>query len=65
MLLWLWQRLEATAPIRLLAQELPEAKGAALKGQKKKEKTLRQMTMKTQPFKIYVMLQKQFLEGSS
>ena len=27
--------------------------------------TLEQMTMKTQPYKIYEMQQKQFLEGSS
>ena len=31
---------------------------------KKIFKIWRQMTMKTQPFKIYGMLQKQFLEGS-
>ena len=37
-LLWLWCRLEATAPIRPLAWEPPYAEGAALKGQKTKEK---------------------------
>ena len=37
-LLWLWHRLEATAPIRPLAWELPYAMGVALKGQKKKNK---------------------------
>ena len=30
-LLWLWHRPAATAPIRLLAWELPHATGAALK----------------------------------
>ena len=38
--LWLWHRLEATAPIRPLAWESPCAAGAALKeakGQKKKK----------------------------
>ena len=30
-LLWLWQRLAATAPIQLLAWELPYAVSAALK----------------------------------
>ena len=39
MLLWLWQRPVATAPIGLLAWEPPYAKGAALKRQKdQKEK---------------------------
>ena len=32
---------------------------------KKKKTTSRQMTMKTQPFKIYRMPQKQFLDGNS
>ena len=35
-LLWLW--LAATAPIRLLAWELPYAAGVALRRQKKKKK---------------------------
>ena len=34
-LLWLWCRLAATAPIRPLARELPCAVGADLKGQNK------------------------------
>ena len=34
-LLWLWHRLMATAPIRPLAWEPPHAPGAALKRQKK------------------------------
>ena len=37
-LLWLWLRTTATAPIRLLAWEPPYASGAALKGQKTKDK---------------------------
>ena len=39
MLLWLWCRLAAAAPIRLLAWEHPYATGTALKT-KKKEKML-------------------------
>ena len=35
---WLWCRLAATAPIRLLAWELPYDSGAALKRPKKKKK---------------------------
>ena len=38
MLLWLWHRLAAAAPIRPLAWELPYATGAALKKKEKKEK---------------------------
>ena len=40
-MLWLWYRLPATAPIRLLAREPPYAEGAALektKRQKKRER---------------------------
>jgi len=37
-LLWLWRRPAATAPIRLLAWEPPNAAGAALKRQKTKKK---------------------------
>ena len=37
-LLWLWRRLAATAPIRPLAWEPPYAVGAALKRQERKEK---------------------------
>ena len=36
-LLWLWHRAAATAPIRPLAGEFTYAVGAALKSQKKKE----------------------------
>ena len=35
------------------------------KSKEKFKNILRQMTMKTQPFQIYEMLQKQFIEGSS
>ena len=35
MLLWLWRRLAATAPIQSLAWELPYVAGAALKRKKK------------------------------
>ena len=38
MLLWLWHRPAATALIRPLAWEHPHAAGAALKGQKTKNK---------------------------
>ena len=37
-LLWLWHRLAAVAPIRLLAWEPPYAADVALKRQKKKKK---------------------------
>ena len=37
-LLWLWRRSAATAPIRPLAWEPPYAAGAALKQQKTKKK---------------------------
>jgi len=37
-LLWLWCRPAATAPIRPLAWEPPYATGATLKGQKDKQK---------------------------
>ena len=37
-LLWLWRRPAATAPIRPLVWELPYAVGAALKGQKTQKK---------------------------
>ena len=39
--------------------------GSTRKSKRKLKNTLRQMTMKTQPYKIYGMQQKQFLEGSS
>ena len=38
MLLWLWHRPAAVAPIRPLAWELPYATGETLKKQKKKKK---------------------------
>ena len=38
MLLWLWYRPTAAAPIRPLAWELPYASGSALKRQKRKER---------------------------
>ena len=37
-LLWLWRKPEATAPIGILAWEPPYAVGVALKKQKKKDK---------------------------
>ena len=37
-LLWLWHRLAAVAPIHPLAWELPYAMGVALKRQKRKKK---------------------------
>ena len=37
-LLWLWRRLAATAPIRPLVWEPPYAKGAALKNKKTNKK---------------------------
>ena len=40
-MLWLWCRLAATVPIGPLAWEPPYAAGAALKGQKTKEKKAR------------------------
>ena len=39
--------------------------GSMMKPKRKLKNTLRQMTMKTQPYKIYGIQQKQFLEGSS
>ena len=38
MLLWLWYRPAAAAPIQSLAWEFPYAVGVALKSQKKKKK---------------------------
>ena len=40
-LLWLWCRLAAVAPIRPLAWKIPYAEGAALRRQKRKEKKKR------------------------
>ena len=42
MLLWLWRRLTAKVPIRLLAWEPPYATGVALKKKKKKKKKRRE-----------------------
>ena len=50
MLLWLWCRLAATAPIRPLAWEPPYAEGVALKRQKTKQnKTKQNKTKKKNP----------------
>ena len=38
-LLWLWRKPAAEAPIESLAQELPHAKGAAIKIKLKKKKS--------------------------
>ena len=43
MLLWLWCRLAATAPVGPLAWEPPYAEGSALKKTKKKKKKNEQM----------------------
>ena len=46
-LLWLWCRPEATAPIQLLAWELPYAMGAALESEKKKKKKKKRSSIAT------------------
>ena len=51
-LLWLWQRLAATAPIRPLAWEPPNASGVALKEQETKKKK-KKKKKKTFSFKKY------------
>ena len=43
LLLWLWPRPAATAPIQPLVWELPYTLGEALKRQKKKKKTTTRM----------------------
>ena len=43
MLLWLWHRLAAVAPIGPLVQKLPYAVGAALKKKKKERKERKEM----------------------
>ena len=48
-LLWLWCRSVATAPIRPLAWEPPYAEGAALKEQKRKEKKRREDALNPHP----------------
>ena len=40
-LLWLWQRLVATAPIQYLASELPYAAGAVLEKKRKNHSQIR------------------------
>ena len=52
-LLWLWRRPAATAPIHLLAWELPYAKGMALNKDKKKKKKKERKKEKFQPDSIY------------
>jgi len=48
MLLWLWPRQAAAAPIQPLAWELPYATGVALKSkQRKKQKQTKQPNKKT------------------
>ena len=56
MLLWLWYRPAATAPIQLLAEELPYAAGAVLK-KKKKNKTKQKATPRNWScfFGFYIM----------
>ena len=52
-LLWLWNRLPATAPIRPLAWEPPYAVGVAQKGQKTKTKTKKGKKKKMMAFDLY------------
>ena len=47
-LLWLWRRLAAIAPIRLLAWEPPYASSVALEKTKKKKKSERAREMRFQ-----------------
>ena len=42
-----------------------ESNGSMMESRRKSKNSLRKVTMKTQPYKIYGMQQKQFLEGSS
>ena len=49
MLLWLWRRLVATAPIRPLAWEPPDAAGAAQRNRKKRQKKERMIITKVKP----------------
>ena len=51
-LLWLWCRLAATAPICPLAWEPPYAMGAGLKSKKKKRKQAKKRNDKEEPRKI-------------
>ena len=44
-LLWLWRRLAAAAPIWPLAWELPYATGAALKKEKTRKKNLEKVNL--------------------
>ena len=47
MLLWLWHRLAASAPIQPLAWELPYATGAAIKKKEKIEMKIQKRGEKT------------------
>ena len=59
-MLWLWHRLAATAPIQLLAWELPYADGVALKDKKKKTKKKKVIAVlkkkKLLPIAIYLFI---------
>ena len=55
-LLWLWPRLAATAPIQPLAWESPYAMGAALKRQKKKMAMTNKSVLPQGWYKILVFL---------
>ena len=59
-LLWLWCRLAAVAPIRPLAWELPYTAGMALKSEKRKEKRWKppanQLPSSAVPFCMYVYI---------
>ena len=70
-LLWLWCRLAATAPIRMLAWELPYATGSALKGKKKKKKnwdlkfTPKFATQASSPFAhVFIIKRGNFIKAS-
>ena len=49
-LLWLWHRLTATAPIGPLSQELPYAPGTAIKRKKKENKKLKMRDLLSHSF---------------
>ena len=50
---------------KLINMVLKEINESMIKSKRKFKNTVKQITMKTQPYKIYRMPQKQFLEGSS
>ena len=54
-LLWLWCRPAATAPIRLLAWKLPYTAGVALK-KKRKEKSYKPTTAQTELLSTLLLL---------